>query len=102
MDVRMKQRRRQFVLRVLAPLAVAALENCEYADEFEELEISAAAVLGTSTDDEGAEALAVPADLLAYLQEPAAAAGAEGWRLADFRFRFRRSDIDNCVENVLG
>jgi len=102
MDVRIKQKRRQFVLRVLAPLAVAALESCEHADEFDKLEISAAAVLGTRSDSEGVTELAVPADLLAYLQDSAAEAGAEGWQLVGFQLRFCRSDIDICVENVLG
>ena len=101
MDVRVKQVRRQFALRVLTPLAVATLEACENIGEFDELEISAAAVLGANTDDEGAQELALPGDLLAYLEEPAAEAGAEGWRLADFVFRVRRREVDNCVENVL-
>ena len=101
MDVRVKQMRRQFVLRVLAPLAVATLQACERIGEYDDLEISAAEVLGATTDEQGTAALEIPADLLAYLEEPAAVSGAEGWRLAEFRFRVRRREVDNCVDNVL-
>ena len=101
MDERVKQMRRQFVLRVMTPLAVATLQACENIGERDEFEISAVDVLGAHEEEDGAPALDVPASLLAYLEEPAANAGAHGWRLADLSFRVRRSEVDACIRNVL-
>ena len=102
MDQRKRQMRRQFVVRVLAPLAVAALNACERIEEFDDFEISAAEVLGIREgEEEGTVELAVPDALLAYLELPAADTGADGWRLADFSFRVRRAEVDACVRNVL-
>ena len=101
MDERVKQMRRQFVLRVLTPLAIATLEACENLGERDEFEISAADVLGAREEDDGVSVLDVPARLLAYLEEPAAGAGASDWRFADVSFRVRRSEVDACIRNVL-
>ena len=101
MDQRMRQMRRQFVLRVLTPLAVAAQEACEHVGEFDDFEVSAAEVLGSHEDEDGVRVLDVPASLLAYLEEPVAATGAHGWQLTDFSFRIRRAEVDGCVRNVL-
>ena len=101
MDQRKRQMRRQFVVRILTPLAVAALNACEKIGETDDFEISAAEVLGTREGEDGSQELAMPASLLAYLEEPAAGSGAGGWRLADFSFRARRAEVDACVRNVL-
>ena len=101
MDERVKQMRRQFVLRVMTPLAVATLQACENIGELDDFEISAAEVLGVHEDDDGTRVLEVPASLLAYLEEPAASVGARGWRLADLSFRVQRSEVDACIRNVL-
>lgn len=101
MDQRVRQLRRQFALCVLTPLAVATLQACERIEEFDDFEISAAEVLGVREDDEGNRELEIPADLLAYIEEPAAGAGAEGWRFVEFSFRVRRNRVDGCVRNVL-
>lgn len=101
MDQQMRQLRRQFVLRILAPLAVATVQACERHGEFDEFEIVASDVLGARTTDDGIRELGIPPSLLAYLETPAAESGADGWRLADFSFRVRRAEVDACVRNVL-
>ena len=100
-DERVKQMRRQFVLRVLTPLAVATLQACENIGERDGFEISATEVLGAHEVEDGTRELDVPASLLSYLEEPAADTGAHGWRLADLAFEVLRSDVDACIRNVL-
>ena len=101
MDQRLRQLRYQFALLVLTPLAVAILQACENIGEFDDFEISAAEVLGASEDEDGTRELEIPADLLRYLEKPAAETGAVDWRLSEFSFRVRRDEVDACVRNVL-
>jgi hypothetical protein len=115
-DQRSVQRRRQFGLRVLTPLAVSVLERCEDADEFETLTIDAATVLGlaptgdalddtTETPPEPPED-AVPEPVLAYIEGAAADLGARDWRLADLTLTVSREDIDaiarETFQKILG
>jgi hypothetical protein len=95
------QKRRQVGLRVLSPLAVAILEQAETADEADAVELSAADVLGLTGEGTG-----VPGDLVAFVEDLAAAVGAPGWRLADLVLTVPREEIDAAAretfQGVLG
>lgn len=104
MDEQHRQVRRQFGIRVLTPLAIAVLEGGESLGEQDEFEVSARVALGGAEAESEGEAERdppVPEALLAYLESEARACGAEGWRLADLRFRLPRREVDACVRNVL-
>ncbi len=101
MDQQTRQRRRLFSLRVLTPLAVAALNHSERISESESFEVQVAGVLGCREDEDAQSTLGIPEDLLAYLEEPAARAGASGWRLGGLAFTVERREIDACARTVL-
>ncbi|WP_138469530.1 virulence factor SrfB [Poseidonocella sp. HB161398] len=106
-DQQSVQRRRQYALRILTPLAEAVLEKCETLEEFERIDIHAGEVLGQVPDEEGAQAAEpLPAELLSYVEEAAADLGATGWRLAEMRLSTTREDVDaisrEVFQNVLG
>ncbi|MDJ0858265.1 MAG: virulence factor SrfB [Dinoroseobacter sp.] len=110
------QRRRQFSVRVLVPLAEAILSLCEDVEEADRIEVQAADVLGlvpTRRPDTGDEADTEPAeeeppqvkpkvtdDILDYLEKSAAQLGAQGWRLADVNLAFSREDLDAIAREV--
>jgi hypothetical protein len=98
-DQQVVQKRRQFALRVLAPLAVALLEYCETADEFDHVDLVAADILGLATGDDAPARL--PPDLIRYIEGAAASVGATDWRLADLVVRATREDIDAIAREVL-
>lgn len=87
------QRRRQFALRVLHPLALHLVTRCETAGEFAAMQISVSDVLDlTAPPDDAAAPLptgsnqtsaGLPRSVLDYLEEPARTHGAQGFRLAD-------------------
>ena len=101
MDQQMVQKRRQFALRVLMPLAVAILNKCEMADELQSLSLDVADVLALERG-EGEEpgAKVVPATLIAYIEEAARDLGAEGFNLADVTLRCSREDVDAIAREV--
>lgn len=106
MEQQTVQKRRQFALRVLMPLAVAVLNACEGADEFEPLTLHVRDLLTIEGDTaEAEEALhsreRVPAALADYIEEPARAIGAEEFRLADVALTFGREDVDAIAREVL-
>ena len=115
------QKRRQFGLRVLQPLALDLIGKCEQADEFDTMTIPVGAVLGlTGAGQQGAAAPAaaedgaplqegprgLPAVLIDYLEAPARAGGAEDFRLADAVLRCDRHKVDaitrETFQKVLG
>jgi hypothetical protein len=104
LDEQANQLRRQFGIRVLAPLAVAALSRSETIGEADAVTVVAGDALGWAAPARGAEdaprELAVGRRLIDYVEGPARQCGAEGWRLADFHFTVRRSEIDGSVQNV--
>lgn len=103
-DEQAKQLRRQFGVRILAPLAIAMLERSEAVSETERFHVLAGDVLEWEGESSGftksANPLAIPQRLLDYLEEPARAAGATDWRIATLEFNVQRSEIDSCVRNV--
>ena len=105
-DQQKVQKRRQFGLRVLSPLAVAILERCETAGEYESFEVTAAEVLGLDPEGAGQGSGGLPADLAAFVQDMAAGLGATDWRLADLTIPATREDIDaiarETFQQVLG
>lgn len=105
-DQQSVQKRRQFSLRVLVPLAEAVLEKCETLGEFDGLDIQAAEVLGLTSGEEadapgdrGAPD-ALPRDLLAYVEDAAADLGAVEWRLADLVLSTAREEVDAISREV--
>ena len=109
-DQHLVQKRRQFALRVLAPLAEAILERCETAGEFDRVDVAAAEVLGPppapETEAAGASPGGLSRALLAYLEQPAAEIGAENWRVHDVTLSLGRDEIDaicrETFQKVLG
>ena len=99
------QRRRQFALRVLLPIAVAILKSCETADEFAPLTLSLRDVLSLNsaadqTDEQQDGDGQIPAALLYYLAEAAAAVGAVEFDLANVELTYTREDVDAAAREV--
>jgi hypothetical protein len=86
------QRRRQFALRVLQPLALRLVTLCETAGEFDQLQVPVAEVLGLAP--EGDDTSGLPRTILDYLEEPARQHGASGFRLADAVLHCSRAQVD--------
>ena len=98
-DQKTVQKRRQFALRVLVPLAIAILKVCETAEEFETLSVRVADTLPRLREI-GEEAAEVPRELVAYIEDAAIALGAEGFRLEDVTLGFSREDVDAVAREV--
>lgn len=110
-DQQIVQKRRQFALRVLQPLALDLLGKCENAEEFDAMTLPVAEVLGikTVTDDPSAGGDAfqrIPTELIDYLEAPARAHGARGFRIADSVLHCDRQQVDaiarETFQKVLG
>ncbi len=111
-DQQVVQKRRQFALRVLHPLALELLAKCETAGEFDGMSISIADVLGMRQEVEGEAAAdetepeSIPQALVNYLEDPARAHGAQGFRLADAVINCDRQQVDaiarETFQKVLG
>jgi hypothetical protein len=108
---RSKELRRQFTLRALTPLAIAALTAAETADRQDQIDIDVGAVLGMRDlplppeHDEGASAERVvdlPDRLVAYLEEALRQQCGVTWRLSDAVLRLKGADVDSVVRDVLG
>ena len=112
-DQQSVQRRRQFAIRVLVPLAEAMIEHCEKSDEFERFALPVADILGVrapDTDDTPApdddEAPPPPVELsvsdgiLSYIEDAALAVGAQDWRLADVTLSTDRQEVDAVSREV--
>ncbi|WP_029011315.1 virulence factor SrfB [Azospirillum halopraeferens] len=114
-DEQIRQRRRQFALRVLMPLGLALLERCEHAAENDIIHLRAVEVLGRpvlprktvgpagrdAVTSEGAPVeLALPRVLIDYLEAPARASGATDWSLAEFECTINRAEVDAVVRDV--
>lgn len=116
-DQQSVQRRRQFAIRVLVPLADAVIEHCEVSGEFERFDLAVADVLGTKVRYEGTgseernteadeEMVPPPVDLsltdglLSYIEGAARSLGAEGWRLAEVTISTTREEVDAISREV--
>lgn len=103
LDQQSVQKRRQFALRVLMPMAVAILEACESADEFEPLTLPITDVLPmerANKEDDTANEHQVPASLVAYIEDAARDLGASDFQLADMHLTFSREDVDAIAREV--
>ncbi|MEL6336432.1 MAG: virulence factor SrfB [Pseudomonadota bacterium] len=125
-DEQTRQCRRQFGLRILAPLGVAALQASEKMGPGDTKTIHAGDVVGwkpkptsdrvvgmgrpaarpaaqpqANGADELERELAEPQALLDYLEVPARKAGAADWRMADFALTVSRANIDAAIRVVL-
>ncbi|AVO37009.1 virulence factor SrfB [Pukyongiella litopenaei] len=101
-DQQSVQKRRQFALRVLMPVAVAILKVCETAGEFEPLTLGLRDVLALdpAQGDAGGGDKTVPPVLVAYIEQAAAELGAPDFRLADVELVFSREDVDAIAREV--
>lgn len=107
LDQKLVQKRRQFVLRVLRPIAVALIEACETAHLTELVSVNlrnllglAAAVQPDDASDMAPPASAIPDEILSYLELPLRALGAHGWTLGDVIMSIERAQIDMVVQSV--
>jgi len=105
MDQQMVQKRRQFALRVLMPLAVAILNKCEVAEELQSLTLDVGEVLalergGDDAEIDGQDAKGVPSSLIAYIEEAAHDLGAKGFCLAGVTLTCGREDVDAIAREV--
>lgn len=98
MDQQSVQKRRQFALRALMPLAVAILKACETAVEFEPLSLGIREVL--PLDETAEDDLHMPAALIAYIEDAARELGASDFRLSDVQLTFSREDVDAIAREV--
>lgn len=116
-DAQMMQQRRQFVIQVLQPLAVALISAAETASDDMKIQIAAADVLGTYADpahvaeiaqmDEAPEdrpaprrKLNIAQSVCAYLEGPMASQGAKDWQILNFELSVPGSRIDMVVRDV--
>ncbi|MEO9781372.1 MAG: virulence factor SrfB [Sedimentitalea sp.] len=98
MDQQSVQKRRQFALRALMPLAVAILKTCETAVEFEPLALGVRDVL--PLDEIAEDDLHMPVALIAYIEDAARDLGATDFRLANVQLTFSREDVDAIAREV--
>lgn len=104
LDQQSVQKRRQFALRVLMPVAVAVLNASEAAEEFAPLGLHLRDVLALDPpggDRAPAPGHPVPPALSAYIEDAAGDLGAAGFRLADVELSFGREDVDAIAREVL-
>lgn len=121
-DQQSVQRRRQFSLRVLVPLAEATLSNCETSEDFERFDLPVARILGLPDPVEGTEDAdsesndpvseeneaggRVDDAIVAYIEDAAAALGASDWSLSGMVLTTSREDVDaisrEVFQSVLG
>jgi hypothetical protein len=103
-DQQAVQRRRQFSLRVLVPLAEAILAVSEGSEEFDRFDLSPADILGLDVPDEEAadedRLDYTPPEILQYIERAAQECGAENWRLADIILSTSREDVDAISREV--
>ena len=97
-DQQVVQKRRQFALRALMPLAVAILSHCETAGEFDRFDLNVGQTLRISSDP--AVPGAISPEILSYLEAAARDLGAPGWRLADVVLSTSREDVDAIAREV--
>lgn len=112
MDQQSVQKRRQFALRVLMPLAVALLNECESAAESQSLRLVVAEVLALDRQDQDGPdqdgpchhdnrgEKPVPPVLTGYIEAAARDLGADGFHLADVVLRCSREDVDAIAREV--
>jgi hypothetical protein len=112
-DQQIIQKRRQFGLRVLVPIAVSILEFCETVEEFERFDLHAADLFGRrseelaegNTTDADADVdapieLQIPSELPEYVEHAAQSLGAADWKLADLTISVARDDVDAIAREV--
>ncbi|MFD3189413.1 virulence factor SrfB [Sedimentitalea sp. HM32M-2] len=99
LDQQSVQKRRQFALRALMPLAVEILNVCETAGEFQPLTLAVRDVLELGAEPASSEAH-VPDALVAYIEEAARDLGAGEFRLTDVDLTFSREDVDAIAREV--
>ena len=91
LDQQSVQKRRQFALRVLLPLAVAILKASETADEDAPITLRVRDALPDGD---------LPESLFAYIEDAAAGLGAVDFHLADVELTLNREDVDAAAREV--
>lgn len=96
------QRRVQFALHVLTPLALAMLEICETLPEGEARSLAVGDVLGWRQGAAGEpRSLAISDDLSAYLEQRARDAGGRAFRLADLVLEVDGQAVAGVIRHVM-
>lgn len=106
-EEQMRQRRRQYSLQVLTPLALAALSAGEKMQPGEIRRLSPPDVFGEKTrpyaqdgEDETPPELDLPAGTLAYIEAEVKARGGR-WRLAEAEFEISDQALERAARDVL-
>ncbi len=103
-DQQAVQRRKQFSVRVLVPLAEAILSAAERSEEYGRIDLAVSDVLrldprGNDAIEEDGRA-GMPMEVLQYLEQAAVDCGADAWRLADMTICTSREDVDAISREV--
>ncbi|WP_282605702.1 virulence factor SrfB [Pelagibius sp. Alg239-R121] len=93
-DIRVAQQRRQYALRVLAPLGIECLNRADLLSDDGSTSFSADEVLTGLGENDTSE-------FFGYLEQAARSRGAADWELANVQITLRRSELDGVVRNVL-
>ena len=110
-EEQVRQRRRQFSIQILTPIALAMLEACESLSAGDTRTLHLTDIVGTlpqpdagqpKPDDAAPPELAVAPDIVGYLQKPARERGAVDWALATVAIDVNPNTIDEVVRDVLG
>ncbi|WP_412508884.1 virulence factor SrfB [Roseovarius sp. SYSU LYC5161] len=103
-DQQAVQRRRQFSIRVLVPLAEAVLAASERSGEFDRIDLDIGEVLGLHSPEDDTESEETDTqkvnETLGYIERGAAETGAAGWSLADVTLTTTREDVDAISREV--
>ncbi len=119
-DVKDRQRRRQYALRVLTPIGLACLQRSEeLGGASQSTAFSVGDVLGwaetpttastestgygyeTALEEEPPKDSTVPKSVLNYLEGPASERGGGDWSICDVEILVERSKMDAVIQNVL-
>ena len=92
-DIRVAQQRRQYALRVLAPLGIECLNRADRLSDDGSDTFTANDVLANSDGNDSPE-------FFGYLEQAAHARGAKDWRLGDVQITLRRAELDSVVRNI--
>lgn len=92
-DIRVYQRRRQYVLRMLMPIAVHCLSVAENLEPDESVSFHATEVTAGGSG-------AAP-EFFAYLDQPARSRGGANWHMCDLKISLDRREFDRIVRDVL-
>jgi len=95
-DIRISQQRRQYALRVLAPLAVSCLQQSEKLGDGGGISLKVGDLQSQDHSD-----VEESASFIDYLEQAVHDAGLPGWKLSEVTISLRRQELDTVVRNIL-